>query len=97
MGFQRVVNWMGYSLTSKTTSLFRINQETRKVEWVMDLPGTGDTSFPSIVRLDRDRFLIANYTSPLKRKKRPWLFGQLGKTSIYLQIIDFIPCEATYE
>ncbi len=93
MGFQRLVNWAGYSLTSKTTALFRINKEARKVEWVMDLPGAGDTAFPSIIRLDKNRFLIANYTSKLKRKRKPWLFGQFGRTSIYLQLINFKPCE----
>lgn len=90
---QRIRNWVGFSLSPKTTALYRINQKERKVEWVMNLPGAGDTAFPSIQRLDKDLFLIANYSSPIKhRKKRSWLNGQLGHTGIYLQVISFTPC-----
>lgn len=92
MSAQRKGNWVGYSLTPKTTALFKINQKTRKVEHVMDLPGAGDTAFPSIIRLDKHRFLVANYTSPINHQKRDWLMGQLGKTRIYLQVITFAPC-----
>ncbi|MCB9185728.1 MAG: hypothetical protein H6601_03195 [Flavobacteriales bacterium] len=93
MSAQRKWNWVGYSLSPKTTALFKINKETRKVEWVMDLPGAGDTAFPSIIRLDKHRFLVANYTSPINHQKRDWLMGQLGKTKIYLQLITFAPCD----
>ncbi len=94
MKWQRLGNWIPYSLSAKTTALFKINKEQRKVEWLMDLPGAGDTAFPSIQQLDQHRFLIANYSSPTqRRKKRTWLSGQLGKTGIYLQIIDFQPCD----
>lgn len=92
MAAQRRGNWVGYSLSPKTTSLFKINKETRTVEWVMDLPGAGDTAFPSIIRLDKSRYLIANYTSPINHPKRDWLAGQLGKTKIYLQLITFENC-----
>jgi hypothetical protein len=58
----------------------------------MNLPGAGDTAFPSIIRLDANRFLIANYSSPIhKRKRRSWLNGQLNETGIYLQILTFKP------
>ena len=93
MSTQRIRNWTGYSFNPKTTALFRINQKERMVEWIMDLPGAGDTAFPSIVRLGKNRFLLANYTSPINHPKRSWLAGQLGKTKIYLQIIDFHPKE----
>lgn len=88
---QRIKNWVGFSLSPKTTALYRINRETKQVEWVMNLPGAGDTAFPSIQRIDKDRFLIANYSSPVKYKRRNWLNGQLGRTGIYFQIITFIP------
>lgn len=93
MSAQRKGNWVGYSLSPKTTALFKINKESRKVEHVMDLPGAGDTAFPSILRLDKHRFLIANYTSPINHQNRDWLMGQLGKTKIYLQLITFAPCD----
>ncbi len=90
---QRIRNWVGYSLSAKTTALYKINKAERKVEWLMDLPGVGDTAFPSIQRLDENRFLIANYSSPVnRRKRRSWLSGQLGKTGIYLQVIEFVTC-----
>ncbi len=93
MKHQRIRNWVGFSLSAKTTALYRINKTTRQVEWVMNLPGAGDTAFPSIQRLDKDRFLIANYSSSVKhRRKRTWLNGQLGNTGIYLQVISFAPC-----
>lgn len=94
MRAQRLGNWVGFSLSGKTTALYKINREQRKVEWVMDLPGAGDTAFPSIQRLDEHRFLVANYSSPVqRRKKRSWLLGQLGNTGIYLQVISFAPCK----
>lgn len=93
MSAQRKWNWVGYSLSPKTTALFKINKQTRKVEWVMDLPGAGDTAFPSILRLDKHRFLVANYTSPINHQKRDWLMGQLGKTKIYLQLLTFSACD----
>ncbi len=92
MSAQRKGNWVGYSLSPKTTALFKINKETRNVEHVMDLPGAGDTAFPSIIRLDNHRFLVANYTSPINHQKRDWLMGQLGRTKIYLQVLSFAPC-----
>jgi hypothetical protein len=89
---QRLRNWLGYSFTNKTSALFRIDKEERKVEWVLDLPGNGDTAFPSILRISENKYLIANYSSPLK-KQRSWISGQLGKTGIYLLLIEFKPCD----
>jgi len=87
---KRLKNWMGFSLSAKTTALYCINKTQKTVEWVMDLPGNGDTAFPSVLRLSANSFLVANYSSPTHyRKRRTWLNGQLGKTGIYLQIITF--------
>ena len=41
-----------------------MNPEDPQLETVMDLPGCGDTSFASFVRISKDRYLIANYSSP---------------------------------
>jgi len=89
MTFQRLVNWVGYSLTPKTTAIFRINQEKRTVEWVMDIPGAGDTAFPSVIRLNAHQFMIANYSSDPRKSNKSWLGGQLGSTGIYMQILSF--------
>lgn len=89
---QRLSNWMTYSFTKKTTALYRINKIKKKVEWVLDLPGDGDTAFPSIVQLDKNTFLYANYSSPINPdRKKSWIIGQLSKTGIYFQLIKFIP------
>ncbi len=82
-----------YSLTPKKTALYRIDTDARKVEWILDLPSAGDTSFPSILRIGRDSFLVANYTSPLRFEHRSWLAGQISPrgTRIYLIRIDFAP------
>lgn len=91
---QRLRNWVGYSLTPKTSALYKLNKQERALEWLTDLPGNGDTGFPSIIRLSEHKFLVANYSSPLNRKKkRSWLSGQLGRTGIYLLTIEFLPCE----
>jgi hypothetical protein len=81
-----------YSLRPKQTSLYRINQEERSVEWIMDLPGCGDTAFPTVRRLDAHTFLIANYTSPLDDLEIPWARGQLSMegTQIYLTTLSFV-------
>ena len=47
------------------TGLWRLNDGV--LTHLQDLPGCGDTAFPSIVRLSSHRYLIANYTSPLAR------------------------------
>jgi len=86
---QRLVNWIGYSLTAKTTALYKLDTSKNELIHISDLPGTGDNCFPSIVRLSPTRFLVANYTSPLDKKKISWIRGQLSKTSIYLITIDF--------
>jgi hypothetical protein len=86
---RRILNWTRFSLTAKTTALFKINTAEKKIEHVMDLPGAGDTAFPSIRRVNEHRFLIANYTSPLKRRYRKWIVGQLARTQIYLIVLEF--------
>ena len=50
------------------------------ISWVRDLPGTGDTAFPSIVQTGEHEFLLANYGSPLRATRWSWIQGQLGKT-----------------
>jgi 3-(3-hydroxy-phenyl)propionate hydroxylase len=46
-------------------------------------------NLPFVGKVFRDRFLIANYTSPPKRTFRPWLHGHLGRTGIYLMVVGF--------
>jgi hypothetical protein len=74
-----------YSLNSMKTALFRLNRKTKNLEWVLDLPSSGDNSFPSVVQLEKNKFLIANYTSPLEHQDWTWIQGQKSEegTQIY--------------
>jgi hypothetical protein len=84
-------NLASYSLRIHRTSLYHLNRETRAVEWIQDLPSAGDTAFPSIVQLDDDHYLIANYTSPLNKTRWTWITGQTSKrgTGIYILPLSF--------
>lgn len=88
---QRLINWGEFTTSAKTTALFKMNFREKRLEHLLDLPGTGDTAFPSIRRIGKDSFLVANYTSPLGNTQRWWIRGQLGKTGIYLIKLYFLP------
>jgi hypothetical protein len=89
---QKYYNLATYSLRAHTTALWRINKQTMELEWIMDLPGCGDTAFPSIVQIGPHTFLIANYTSPLKYPGWSWIHGQISKegTQIYFIELQFL-------
>ncbi len=85
---------LAYSARPKRTALYRLDRDARKVVWLFDLPSSGDTAFPSVVRLDAHRFLVANYTSPLDSDvDRSWWRGQNlpEGTRIYLVPLEFRP------
>jgi hypothetical protein len=84
---------IAYSLRPKRFALYRIDKQLRKVIHVMDLPGVGDTSFPSVQQTGPDTYLIANYTSPLDDPDITWLRGQTSPrgTQIYLLTLTFVP------
>jgi len=90
---QKYLNLGEYSLRAHTTALWRLNPTTRQLEWIMDLPGDGDTAFPCIVRIGPHRYLIANYSSPLKYPGWSWIAGQTSSegTQIYFIEIEFMP------
>ena len=86
---------LAYSDRPKRSALYRINQEARAVEHLMDLPGAGDTAFGAIQPLDEHNFLLANYTSPLDSPDISWIEGQTSErgTQIYLLTLSFTPEE----
>ncbi|MBI3554639.1 MAG: hypothetical protein HY074_00065 [Deltaproteobacteria bacterium] len=88
---RKYVLWLKYWFRPKRTALYKIDTEHHHVAHVMDLPGDGDTAFPSILRLDADTFLVANYTSPLNYPNRSWYKGQTSKqgTQIYFMMLRF--------
>ncbi len=82
-----------YAARPKGTALYRID---RSGPWpaparVLDLPGNGDTAFPSVARTGPHSFLLANYTSPLGNPDGTWMHGQVSPrgTQIYLLDIEF--------
>ncbi|MDP3235587.1 MAG: hypothetical protein Q8N26_22575 [Myxococcales bacterium] len=91
---QQTAYLAAYSASPKRTALYRLDRERRRVEWLFDLPSSGDTAFPSVVRVDAHRFLIANYTSPVDFDvDRSWLTGQTiaAGTKLYLVELAFEP------
>lgn len=91
---QHDINLAAYSLQSHRSSLFRVSQEKDDVEWLFDIPGCGDTAFPSIVRVDQHTYIIVNYTSPTGECANwPWLWGQVNPdgTQIYFLLVTFEP------
>jgi hypothetical protein len=91
--FHRLILLASYSLRPKRTSLYRIDTETRQIQPLLDLPGVGDTAFPSVVRTGPHELLVANYTSPRLLSGAPWIAGQLfpAGTAIYLVKLRFEP------
>ena len=82
-----------YSLRPKRFALYRIDRKNMKVVHLMDLPGVGDTAFPSVRRTGAHTFLLANYTAPLDRPDITWLEAQMSPkgTQIYLLELTFSP------
>ncbi len=89
---QRSRNLLDYSFRPKRTALYKLNKEARRVEHVQDLPGAGDTAFPSVVQTGPHTFLLANYTSPLDQPNATWFEGQTSPrgTQIYLLTLSFV-------
>ena len=43
---------VAYSLRTHGTALWRLNRQTAELEWLLDLPGCGDTAFPRLDTID---------------------------------------------
>lgn len=83
---------VAYSFRPHGTALWRLNRSTARLEWILDLPGCGDTAFPSIVPTGPHTFLILNYSSPLEKcQDWPWIWGQVAweGTIIYAVTVAF--------
>jgi hypothetical protein len=79
-----------YAATTKRCALWSIDTVTRTFAPLTDIPGTGDTCYPSLIREPGHRFLVYNYTSPLDGTDRPWITAlTLGTTLIYRTTMTF--------
>jgi hypothetical protein len=78
-----------YSVRSHSTAIWHVNTVTQQLDKVLDLPGCGDTAFPSIMRTSKTTFRIANYSSPLDMCATwPWIRGQLSPRGTQIHFID---------
>ena len=79
-----------YASTTKRCSLWRIDPHTRDFGVVTDVPGTGDTCYPSLIDEGGGRYVLYNYTSPLNGPDQPWGTALLaGRTQIYRTTLIF--------
>jgi hypothetical protein len=80
------INYLiAYSGAPKRCSLWQVDRATLTVRFLTDVPGTGDTCFPSVLEdptNPRARILY-NYSSPLDGPDLTWMQGQRGETRIY--------------
>jgi hypothetical protein len=78
-----------YAATTKRCALWSIDPATRGFEPLVDVPGTGDTCYPEIIREPHHRYLVYNYTSPLDTDP-PWGTALTeGRTLIYRHTLVF--------
>jgi hypothetical protein len=61
-----------YSIRNHSNALWKVNKDNLNLEKIGDIPGCGDTSFASIVRLSKTKFMIANYSSPRDKCQDWW-------------------------
>jgi hypothetical protein len=79
-----------YAATTKRCALWSIDTTTRTFDPLVDVPGVGDTCYPSIIAQPHGRFLVYNYTSPLDGSDPPWGTAlTTGDTLIYRQTLQF--------
>jgi len=74
---QKWIYLVSYSFRAHTTALWKLDTKKQQLVYIMDLPGDGDTAFPSIIRIGPHKYLIANYSSPLGHGDWSWFFGQV--------------------
>jgi hypothetical protein len=94
LSMRRILYWVAYSLRPKRTALYWIDRKREKVVHLFDFPrSSGDTAFPSVVRLDQHRLLVANYTGGDDDPEQTWFSSQISDqgTRIYLVTLTFPP------
>ena len=87
----RIANLIRYSITRKVTSLFKLNKDDLTLSLITDFPSTGDNAYAGISKIDDNTYLLMNYSSNIKGKKKNWIRGQLGKTYVYWTKLKFNP------
>ncbi len=72
LSLRRASRLLAYSARPKKTSIYTIDRRRRAVVWLKDLPSASDTAFASVAQLDARRFVIANYSSPVRGGGFAW-------------------------
>lgn len=85
-----------YSLRPHRTSVWHLNRGDPDhgvdpvLEYLFDIPGCGDTAFPSILRIGKHTYLVANYTNPPALCPNwPWIEGQLSPSGSQIYFVTF--------
>ena len=85
---------VAYSFRPHGTALWKLDRTEAKLIKLLDLPGCGDTAFPSIVQISDHIFIIVNYSSPLTEEcaNYSWVYGQVAPegTMIYALQLEFL-------
>lgn len=78
-------NLVKYSFTKKTTAIYKLDKQNKKLCFLADLMGTGDTAFPAMAPAsgDKPEFILMNYSSDISGREKNWIKGQLSETFIY--------------
>ena len=85
-------NQLAYITEAKRCSLWRYDQATGKVGFVLDLPSRGDTCFASVVPGDApDRIVVYDYSSDIDGPELPWTAAQRRPTYIYRHVLEMAP------
>lgn len=80
-------NLVRYSFRRKTTALYVMDTTNKALIHIKDFDSTGDCAFPGIAQINDSSYHVLNYSSPIHKRKKAWIIGQLGKTYIYHSIL----------
>jgi hypothetical protein len=78
-----------YSLHPKRCAIWQLDRGELTIRHLADVPGWGDTCFPSALEdpADPRRRVLYNYSSPLDGPDLSWFMGQHGETRIYRTVL----------
>lgn len=87
-----LIDLVSYSFRRHGDAIWKLESDGTLTK-VVDIPGCGDTAFPSIMRVSEHKYWIANYSSPFDECKNwSWLHGQLSQdgTQIHYIEVEFV-------
>jgi hypothetical protein len=87
---QTAVYLADYSANPKRCAIWQVERSGLTVRYLADVPGWGDTCFPSVIDDPGSprRRILYNYSSPLDGPDLNWMDAQHGETRIYRSLLD---------